>query len=65
MKNNGRIQNGWPYGTKRFVFNSSFVFLNLEFVVMKRFKAFEVKKIYKSCQLFLNAFLVIKICKHA
>ena len=39
-------------------------FLNLEFVVMKRLRAFEVKKCYESCQMFLTAFLVNKICKH-
>ena len=36
---------------KVFVFNSS-CFLNLVFVVMKRFWAFEVKKCYESCQMF-------------
>ena len=36
--------------------------MNLEFVVMKRFRAFEVKKCYESCQMFLNAFSVNSIC---
>ena len=39
-----------------FQFMSFFCLLNLEFVVMKRFWAFEVKKCF--CQMFLNAFFV-------
>ena len=41
-----------------FPFMSFFCLLNLEFVVMKRFRAFEVKKCV--CQMFLNAFFVNK-----